>query len=37
MTIAVFLAGMGIGDLLSKTKQANAHYAAALISYPGQK
>ena len=36
MTIAVFLAGMGIGDILSKTKQANAHYAA-LISYPGQK
>ena len=36
MIIAVFLVGMGIGDILSKTKQANAHYAA-LISYPGQK
>ena len=36
MAIAVFLAGMGIGDILSKTKQASTHYAA-LISYPGQK
>ncbi|MGC1762107.1 MAG: hypothetical protein WA769_03920, partial [Pseudolabrys sp.] len=36
MTIAVFLVGMGIGDILSKTKQASTHYAA-LISYPGQK
>ncbi|MGB7673489.1 MAG: hypothetical protein WBM31_20810 [Pseudolabrys sp.] len=34
--VAVFLAGMGIGDILSKTKQASTHYAA-LISYPGQK
>ena len=35
--VAVFLAGMGIGDIVSKTKQANTHYAA-LIFYPnGQK
>jgi hypothetical protein len=34
--VAVFLVGMGIGDILSKTKQASTHYAA-LISYPGQK
>ena len=34
--VAVFLAGIGIGDVVSKTKQANTHYAA-LISYPGQK
>ena len=33
MIIAVFLAGMGIGDIVSKTKQANTHYVA-LISYP---
>ena len=33
MTIAVFLVGMGIGDIVSKTKQANTHYAA-LTSYP---
>ena len=31
--VAVFLAGIGIGDVVSKTKQANTHYAA-LISYP---
>ena len=31
--VAVFLVGMGIGDILSKTKLANTHYAA-LISYP---
>ena len=36
MIVAVFLVGMGIGDIVSKTKQANTHYAA-LISYPGQK
>ena len=37
MIVAVFLVGMGIGDILSKTKQASTHYAA-LISYPnGQK
>ena len=36
MMIAVFLVGMGIGDILSKTKQANTHFAA-LISYPEQK
>ena len=34
--VAVFLAGIGLGDILSKTKQASTHYAA-LISYPGQK
>ena len=33
MMIAVFLVGMGIGDIVSKTKQANTHYAA-LISFP---
>ena len=31
--VAVFLVGMGIGDILSKTTQANTHYAA-LISSP---
>ena len=35
--VAVFLVGMGIGDIVSKTKQANTHYVA-LSSYPnGQK
>jgi hypothetical protein len=33
MIIAVFLVGIGIGDILSKSKQANTHYAA-LISFP---
>jgi hypothetical protein len=33
MIVAVFLVGIGIGDILSKSKQANAHYAA-LISFP---
>jgi hypothetical protein len=28
--VAVFLAGIGIGDILSKTKQANTIYAAAI-------
>ena len=36
MMIAVFLVGMGIGDIVSKTKQTNTHFAA-LISYPEQK
>ena len=31
--VAVFLAGMGIGDIVSKAKQANTHYVA-LTSYP---
>ena len=31
--VAVFLVGLGIGDIVSKTKQASTHYAA-LISYP---
>ena len=31
--VAVFLVGLGIGDIVSKTKQANTHYAA-LTSYP---
>ena len=33
MIVAVFLVGMGIGDIVSKIKQANTHYAA-LISFP---
>jgi len=33
MIVVVFLVGMGIGDIVSKTKQANTHYVA-LISYP---
>jgi hypothetical protein len=33
MIIAVFLVGIGIGDIVSKTNQANTHYAA-LISFP---
>jgi hypothetical protein len=28
MIVAVFLVGIGIGDILSKSKQANTHYAA---------
>lgn len=36
MIIAVFLVGLGAGGILSKTMQANTHYAA-LISYPGQE
>ena len=36
MMIAVFLVGLGVGDIVSKTKQANTHYAA-LISHPGQE
>jgi hypothetical protein len=31
--VAVFLVGIGVGDILSKTKQTNTHYAS-LISYP---
>lgn len=33
MIVAVFLVGMGIGDILSKTTQTNTQYAA-LISSP---
>jgi hypothetical protein len=33
MIVAVFLVGMGIGDIVSKIQQANTHYAA-LISFP---
>jgi hypothetical protein len=33
MIVTVFVVGMGIGDILSKTTQANTHYAA-LISSP---
>ena len=33
MIVAVFLVGIGIGDIVSKTTQANTHYAA-LISFP---
>jgi hypothetical protein len=37
MIIGVFLVGLGAGGILSKTMQANTHYAA-LISFPnGQK
>jgi len=28
VTVAVFLVGIGIGDILSKSKQANTNYAA---------
>ena len=31
--VAMFLIGMGIGDIVSKAKQADTHYAA-LISFP---
>ena len=31
--VAVFLVGMGIGDIVSKAKQADTHYVA-LSSYP---
>jgi hypothetical protein len=35
MIVAVFLVGIGIGDILSKSKQANTHtHYAALISFP---
>ena len=30
LTIAVFLAGIGIGDILSKSKQSNTNYTAAI-------
>jgi hypothetical protein len=30
MIVAVFLVGIGIGDILSKSKQANTNYAAAI-------
>jgi hypothetical protein len=33
MIVTVFVVGMGIGDILSKTTQANTQYAA-LISSP---
>jgi hypothetical protein len=33
MIIGVFLVGLGAGGILSKTMQANTHYAA-LISFP---
>jgi hypothetical protein len=33
MMVAVFLVGIGIGDIMSKTEQANTHYAA-LTSFP---
>jgi hypothetical protein len=33
MIVAVFLVGIGIGDIVSKAKQANTHYVA-LSSYP---
>ena len=32
ITVAVFLVGIGIGDILSKSKQANTHYYAAMVS-----
>jgi hypothetical protein len=28
MIVAVFLVGIGVGDILSKSKQTNTHYAA---------
>jgi hypothetical protein len=30
MIVAVFLAGIGIGDILSKSKQANTNYGAVI-------
>jgi hypothetical protein len=30
MIVAVFLAGIGLGDILSKSKQANTNYAAVI-------
>jgi hypothetical protein len=30
MIVAVFLVGIGIGDILSKSKQANTNYAAVM-------
>jgi hypothetical protein len=30
MIVAVFLVGIGIGDVLSKSKQANTNYAAVI-------
>jgi hypothetical protein len=33
MIVVVFLVGMGIGNIVSKTQQADTHYAA-LISFP---
>ena len=31
--VAVFLAGIGIGDIVSKTKKANTNYAQANANY----
>jgi hypothetical protein len=33
MIVAVFFVGMGIANIVSKTQQADTHYAA-LISFP---
>jgi len=33
--IAVFLVGIGIGDILSKSKQANTNYAAMVSGIAG--
>ena len=30
MIVAVFLVGIGLGDILSKSKQANTNYAAVM-------
>jgi hypothetical protein len=30
MIVAVFLVGIGLGDILSKSKQANTNYAAVI-------
>jgi hypothetical protein len=33
--VAVFLAGIGIGDILSKSKQTNTNYAAVISRIAG--
>ena len=35
--VAVFLVGMGIGDIVSKAKQANTHYVALSSYLNGQE
>jgi hypothetical protein len=35
ITVVVFLVGIGIGDILSKSKQANTNYAAMVSRIAG--
>jgi hypothetical protein len=37
MIVTVFLVGIGVGDILSKTKQANTNYAALISTHKAQQ